>query len=199
MSNVRLAPIDAMKGFATFLVIMGHVLCLSFEACDSVVFEVLSMVHMPIFVMLSGYFSTKALPLSCRGIANYWWAKVLRLLLPLVAIPVLFQYCKFGMLGLPTVALLNGYWFTYALFIMFVPFFVFRLVTDLAKRRAAQTYHFYIDLVVALLSILVVELVFLSFQGSWDSRLQGQEVSWLYKYLVLGYFVGSYGGGGIAP
>lgn len=195
MPNARLAPIDAMKGFAIFLVIMGHIFSQSLGNTTGVTLETLAMIHMPLFVVLSGYFSTKALDLSPRGITRYWWAKVLRLLLPLIAIPTLYQYTKYGSLEVPMSAIFQEYWFTYTLFIIFILFYGFRLVTDLLKRHSTERYHFAVDILASAIAIILVEVGLSLIDGSWASRLQVTKCIWLYKYLILGYLLGAYRGG----
>lgn len=192
VSNTRFAPIDAMRGFAILLVVMGHIASQSLEWFEGTTFAIITTLHMPLFVVLSGYFATKALDLSPRGIVKFWQGKVLRLLLPLVLIPTLYQYIKYGSLMLPLSAILNEFWFTYTLFYIFVVFYLFRALTSLLRLEGMKN-QWLIELIVALSSIILVEWLAHEYHmHSWASRLQLGRVAWLYKYFVLGYFVGKY-------
>ena len=48
--NNRIDYIDRMKGFAIFLVVMGHVLGFSFRQPDDVAGRWISSFHMPLFM-----------------------------------------------------------------------------------------------------------------------------------------------------
>lgn len=55
----RLIYIDALRGFAILLVVLGHVLQLAYGNTDNIIFRYIYSFHMPLFMFLSGYVSYK--------------------------------------------------------------------------------------------------------------------------------------------
>lgn len=193
VSNTRFASIDAMRGFAILLVVMGHVAYHSLHMGDSLLFQTIAMVNMPLFVILSGYLATNPLSLSLRGATIFWQGKTTRLLLPLIVLPSLYQYIQDGSMIIPFTAIFeqpwNEYWFTYTLFCIFLVFYGVRLFIDLTKLRK----WWFAETVVMLLSIIAIEGVSRLYpEAVWSSYIQLGKVAWLYKYFVLGYFIGKY-------
>lgn len=192
VSNTRFASIDAMRGFAILLVVMGHVASHSLAWFDGLTFAIITTLHMPLFIILSGYFSTKALDLSPGGVFGFWKGKVLRLLLPLVLIPTLYQYIKYGALAPPLAAILNEFWFTYVLFMIIVAFYIFKALTQFCLSRGGK-YQSLVELVFSVAGIVFVEyLAQFSEHYTWSQPLLLGRVAWLYKYFIIGYFWGKY-------
>ncbi len=142
----RYIHFDILKGIAILLVIFGHIFYLCGGAYgQSVMMNILISVHMPIFFLVSGYFSARDLDLSTKGIMKYWKNKIIRLLLPLFLLPFLFNCVKNGFsLEFPVEQIVpNGgfnseigpYWFTYVMFIIYIFFYAFRVVFTLIERR----------------------------------------------------------------
>lgn len=147
------------------------------------------MVHMPIFAIISGLFAHKPLDLSPRGFVRYWWGRGLRLLLPLLLLPSLYQYIRFGSLELPLFSVLNQYWFTYALFLAFIVFYVYRVVWTLVLHRWGRgNYLIYLEIALGLSTVLLLEYT-TDMLGLRFGFLQLGKVEWLYKYLVLGSLI----------
>ncbi len=74
--------LDLLKAFAIYLVIWGHAIMHfrpNFE--ESVSFNVIYSFHMPLFMMLSGYFATSSIRL---GIKEFFAKKFRQLLLPCI-------------------------------------------------------------------------------------------------------------------
>lgn len=188
----RQMTFDIIKGFAIVLVIMGHILVLSLPEYMPPLMWMIAMVHMPLFAVISGMFAGKPLDLSLQGIVRYWWSRGLRLLLPLLLLPALYQYIRFGELELPLFAVLNQYWFTYALFLTFIVFYLYRGLWTLAMTRwAGGNYLIYLDVALGVSSVLLLEYA-VDMLGARLGFLVLAKVEWLYKYLVLGCWLMNY-------
>ena len=97
----RSASFDVIKGIAILLVILGHVFRLSLRGAPSVLEDVIYTIHMPMFVLVTGYFSTRPVEWTMSGVWSFWKAKVLRLLLPLLFIAEIVQIASEGAVSLP--------------------------------------------------------------------------------------------------
>ena len=144
----RIAFIDALKCFAIFLVVCGHVLQYLQPLPYSVVpmYRLIYTFHMPLFMMLAGFFAANV---SDKDFKAFFSGKAVRLLLPVVSFCVVFQVLIFGstLYG----ALYYSYWFPKSLFVCTAMYYVcggcFR------KRRVAA---------------LVVSLVLSQFIFTWQ-------------------------------
>lgn len=127
MQKERIEYFDIAKGIAIILVILGHCFLFSLyngniedvNLSKNALMNILTSIHMPIFIFISGAFSK-----NIGSFKSYWTKKTKQLILPLFFIPML--YCLISSIPLydfiykPYHA---GYWFTWALFLMFIPFF----------------------------------------------------------------------------
>lgn len=126
------SQIDALKGIAIFLVVLGHSIILypvdlhQNGICEFI-FRWLSSVHMPLFFVISGFcFSYQG------GYRKYIWKKVKRLLVPYLvfnALDVVPRYLFPSLVNRPRgigesvqKIIFDGgeYWFLYVLFIIFL-------------------------------------------------------------------------------
>lgn len=131
--KTRIKYIDLIKAFAIFLVVWGHsIQYLSQEICfDNAVYSYIYSFHMPLFMIISGYFFSSGLKLSFHVILR---KKAEQLLLPIVSWSFLLAifiylfdyYIKGKTLGvysiLTTLAELirNSLWFIKCLFSCYV-------------------------------------------------------------------------------
>ncbi len=132
----RYLHFDILKGISILLVVLGHIFYFTGVSMYSktIFYNILVDIHMPIFIFVSGYFSVKALDLSKNGVFKYWENKSIRLLLPLLICPLLMNWVLYGFSLNPPLSQYTGrYWFTYALFLLFVIFYVFQLGFQLIK------------------------------------------------------------------
>lgn len=185
----RLSHIDLLKGFAILLVVMGHIMYHSIGEYAPPLFEVLGTIHMPLFVALSGFFATKPLEVKVGSVVDYWLSRIYRLIFPLLILPVLFQYIHYGKLAFPIKSITQEYWFTYALFLIFVVFYLFRLLALSCQNFCTKRLFLYIEPCLALLSIFGLRAC-IGFADDFVPNLA--KVYWLYKYFLLGYFVGKH-------
>lgn len=137
MSHSRLLYVDCLKGFAIFLVVLGHVVQ-NYHLEDSWIFRIIYSFHMPLFMFMSGYVCFR----------KYDWAMIkkraIQLLIPFFSyIPV-----KYGLDillgGSRNMSLTEylcrvvyqpdmGLWFLWALFFITVLF--------IASRRLSGRFH----------------------------------------------------------
>lgn len=120
----RIEHFDLLKGFAIFLVVMGHVIAICIRGLDAAfIFKVIKEVHMPIFFFVSGYFIYK------KGfVVPNVVKRAKQLLVPMVVVSALWVwYYPHSGLQSPlnfTIPELycdywkGGYWFTLCLFEM---------------------------------------------------------------------------------
>lgn len=138
----RYDQIDALKGIAIFLVVLGHSIIVypinlhENVICDFI-FRWLSSVHMPLFFLISGFcFSFR------NNYKEYIWKKVKRLVVPYIvfsAIDILSRFLLPGLVNgkssieesLYKVLAYGGeYWFLYTLFLIFL---IYPLIYRFAK------------------------------------------------------------------
>lgn len=187
------AHLDLLKGIAIFLVVCGHIFVYGSNHLgghdDFVLWRVLEGVHMPLFVMLSGYLALSTRH-ELRALPSFLRSKAKRLLVPLLFIPPLYLLCfdeSFKLAISQTKK--EGYWFTFVLFGIMLAFFLFGWVNSwLNKRRKIS-----VELTLGAVSILIIVLidgVLHAVKDSFYERLLSfDQLNWLYKYFLLGYFV----------
>ena len=88
MTRERLLQFDALKSFAIFLVIYGHCIqyLLSTNYTDEIIYLIVYSFHMPLFMMLSGFFAYSAME---RPFLSSIYIKARQLLLPLCTVCLL--------------------------------------------------------------------------------------------------------------
>lgn len=187
----RLSHLDILKGVAILMVIWGHVLYFGMETyMDNAIYVMIYSLHMPLFALLAGYLSSQPLDFSARGIYTYWSKKATRLLLPLLAIPMLYNWIWHGFsTALPLNMYLGRYWFTYALFLVFALFYLYRWLLHHVRGGWA------VEIGLGLAFVLAIEY-FNALLGEhhpdWQNRLLTWQVARLYKYFWLGYLMARY-------
>lgn len=104
----RSVSFDVLKGIAVLLVILGHVFRTSLRGAPSVIEDVIYSIHMPLFVLVTGYFATRPIHWTIKGVFSFWRTKVLRLLLPLLFIAEIAQIADEGAISLPLRSMVGG-------------------------------------------------------------------------------------------
>ena len=200
MAEQRAIQFDVLKGIAIFLVVLGHIYRTSLHCRYSAVEDIIYIVHMPLFVLVSGYFTQRMPSWTKHGIYSYWKGKILRLLLPLLFIAELHSIISSGEVGLPLQSMVGAYWFTYALFLIFGVFYFVQaglslLFIPLKKKQYNQCIYDQLYTIGLLLSIIVIEAL-ITYLYTLNSRLCNglvlYKVAHLYKYLILGHLIGRY-------
>ncbi len=150
----RVKYLDALRGFAMFLVVYVHVVNLSIKipANSSVVCDFIALFHMPLFFFISGIFAYKALDKwDCRKLRNGFWRKVTQLLIPTLLMMVIYQLVKYG----NATGIIYGpgrYWFTYCLFIFFTVYYLIIALCKMIKKACIEE----ILLLIGMLSYAVI-------------------------------------------
>ncbi len=193
MSNkVRLLHFDFLKGVAIWLVVLGHVWGHASGPMytRAVLVLLLHSIHMPLFMMLSGYFLNRPIDLSKRGVTHFWKSKAIRLLLPLLFAPLCYDWIRDGVsLELPHKAIFQDYWFTLALFAFMILLYLFRAWAQ--GRSFSPT-------VVAWGGVLWAVVVSCSANALLQinlpdfMRLFLNKTAWLFPYFVLGFLLGRF-------
>ena len=200
MAEQRAIQFDVLKGIAILLVVLGHIYRTSLHCRYSAVEDIIYIVHMPLFVLVSGYFTQRMPSWTKHGIYSYWKGKILRLLLPLLFIAELHSIISLGEVGLPLQSMVGAYWFTYALFLIFGVFYFVQaglslLFISLKKKQYNQCIYDRLYTIGLLLSIIVIEAL-ITYLYTLNSRLCNglvlYKVAHLYKYLILGHLIGRY-------
>lgn len=185
----RYIHFDLLRGIATLLVILGHVFIhTQGEYTNSILFSVLVSIHMPLFILLSGYFLGRDLDLSLEGIMKYWKGKIVRLLLPLVLTPFLFDWMRYGFSSeIPLQAFFNEYWFTSALFGLVVLLYLFKAVVEPRSSSSVTLIALAVMWCLIIIGLITIAL------GQVESNFARQylaKLSWLLPYLIMGYLMG---------
>ena len=200
MAEQRAIQFDVLKGIAILLVVLGHIYRTSLHCRYSAVEDIIYIVHMPLFVLVSGYFTQRMPSWTKHGIYSYWKGKILRLLLPLLFIAELHSIISSGEVGLPLQSMVGAYWFTYALFLIFGVFYFVQaglslLFIPLKKKQYNQCIYDRLYTIGLLLSIIIIEAL-ITYLYTLNSRLCNglvlYKVAHLYKYLILGHLIGRY-------
>lgn len=184
--------LDLMRGIAIILVVMGHVLILGVEYGHTLIVNILASMHVPAFILVSGFLSAQ----SSTPNTLFYWKKVIQLLLPLVFIPPL--YILVSHKGWDTLFFNEyhaGYWFTYVLFLLFIPYGLFRVLASwISNKTNKLTYSLIFEALLAILSLSIILVAEHLLQDS--KQLSGlcslPLLSWLYPYLLLGHFIARY-------
>ncbi len=117
----RLILFDSLKLFAIFLVLWGHTIqyLLSTEFADEPVYRMIYSFHMPLFMMITGFFFAKTFK---SGFINTTLKKFRQLIIPALVWSVLFSVLKTLKTGMPSLDYIianisNGFWFLKSAFI----------------------------------------------------------------------------------
>lgn len=164
-SMERLVFVDQLKGFAIFLVIIGHVYNFSLVPSFSYVPTFISMIHMPVFMFIAGYmFHRKDDSLKVIAYFYSMCRKFQRIMFPFISFTIIvcvlrdWNYCDLLMNEMK-----YGYWFLLTLFMFYLVYYPFLYLSMLSK---------YIELLVYLiLSVLLILLCKYIFSGGVKSLL----------------------------
>lgn len=115
--NTRITYIDAMKGLAITLVVLGHIAEKSMGINGTPFNYMYGSFHMPLFMFLSGLFAYKGME---RASWNYSWhflrKKAVRILLPFLVVGGFYGVMVEHNFMAVLTGVFGGYWFLPALF-----------------------------------------------------------------------------------
>ena len=133
----RMIQIDALRGFAILLVVMGHAIAWSYEdwhkvclfnpqqsmntMAGGVIWQIIYSFHMALFFMISGFLSGTSV-INRNNLYSKLKNKVIRLFIPYLATGYLIYFVRGNW----------GYWFLYSLFVisliwMLIAFLLYRI------------------------------------------------------------------------
>jgi fucose 4-O-acetylase-like acetyltransferase len=101
----RLEYIDALKGFAILLVVMGHVIPWSFQSFENVssmsptpvlLWKIIYSFHMPLFMFVSGFLFGQSHFVSPKEYILKMWKKTKMLLVPYIVCSILIYMWRGG-------------------------------------------------------------------------------------------------------
>lgn len=118
--EVRVGYLDALKALSIFMIVFNHVRIFSFEidANSSAISILFTMVMVPMFFFLSGFFYKIIIPQDSSKYKWIWYGiknKGIQLLVPTFVFFILSKITGIYEWEFP-----GGFWFTYVLFFMFV-------------------------------------------------------------------------------
>jgi fucose 4-O-acetylase-like acetyltransferase len=153
----RNISLDAMKGFAILLVMIGHVLNLN-KISDPYLYRVIETIQMPLFIMLNGYISGFQLPIdrfeqwkstmSKRGIAY---------LVPFFTWLLLKQWDDLARGFKDTLFQLDrGLWFLMTLFVLNVILYTAQLLSKNFRKKGKVLGFFAFGIIFGMISVIFV-------------------------------------------
>ena len=157
MEKPRLHHFDVVKGFAIFLVVIGHVITFCIRDIDrDPLFKFIGLVHMPMFFFISGYFSYRdnfASPKIINRFRQLMIPGIIMLLLWKLYFPHsgIQSPLDFSWQGTFVNEYKNGYWFPYVLFAIII---IYSAIAPLL--RAIKTATIRLTVIAALCAMFTV-------------------------------------------
>lgn len=195
----RLLHLDAIKGLAILLVIMGHIHIFAARAehpMYSYFMAFIKAVHMPLFFLIAGYFSQRPVS-TLPQLGRYLKDKTIRLITPALLFLGLLTLWNRGTIDLSPKELLEAhYWFTPALFIYFLVFLLQRWGIDQIVERLGAKASKSLELglhgaaTIALCYTLTELPLYRSSLCSLDLERLRVTMACLYPYVVIGFLIG---------
>ncbi len=195
----RLLYLDAIKGLAILLVIMGHIHVFAARMAHpmySYFMAFIKAVHMPLFFIIAGYFSQRPVS-TLPQLGRYLKDKTIRLLTPALLFLGLLTLWNKDTMDLSLKGLLEAhYWFTPALFIYFLVFLLQRWVIDQIVERLGAKASKALELclhgaaTIALCYTLTELPLYRSSLCSLDLERLRVTMACLYPYVVIGFLIG---------
>lgn len=196
----RLLYLDAIKGLAILLVIMGHIYIFSRDTetpLYSYFMSFISAVHMPLFFIIAGIFSQRPVT-SLPQLGKYLKDKTIRLLVPALIFQAMLSLWVGGAVNMsPKELLAAHYWFTPTLFVYFLIFLVQRWVTDLGvkliRRREDKCLETSLHVVFTIAFFYFVSHTLPQLYPPLGQRPLSTgfiRMACLYPYVVIGFLIG---------
>ncbi len=184
--NIRFQYLDTLKGFAIFLVVMGHVISWFFDSYQNTIetipqamtiWRIIYSFHMPLLIFISGFLYSSQ-NTETRISISYWWHKVSGLLFPFIVMGLLFYIIK---------GRTDSYWFLRTLFF----YISFQMIYDFVRMKL--TSKKIVDIVWILLSILCFKLSYKCVDFYYfDLIFDFDHLSMYWIYFVLAVFCRRY-------
>jgi len=196
MGQQRIVYLDLVKLFTIYLVIMGHVIAMMVNGytVGGRMYAFIYSFHMPLFMMLSGYFiSSKTLS---KTFPIFIMSKAQQLILPALTCTIICLIYLFLARGHADVGLeiIGNSWFLKTLFVYYMLFYLIKKIP--MNEWLLLIFSCTLLFVLPHASSLQVNLLFPYFWGGYLLRkyqvLEMVSFSWRYACLFVLLFVGSY-------
>lgn len=191
----RLLSLDAIKGIAILLVLIDHV----YVFCDSpdsftysFIQEFILAVHMPLFIILAGFFSRP--PSKDIGWIKFIQDKAIRLVIPALiwhGLWTIWHDGGFRLMGVLT----NQYWFTLNLFIYFIAFglqsAIINFILKLTRHRENSVLEICLQLAFMIAAYYLLADVIPKHHPLGKEILSEPRIrmACLYPYFIIGYAI----------
>jgi fucose 4-O-acetylase-like acetyltransferase len=185
----RLEYIDALKGFAILLVVMGHVIPWSFESLDAVtsmsptpilLWKIIYSFHMPLFMFISGFLFGQSHFTSVKEYFVKMWKKMKMLIIPWLVCGILVQMWRGGRE--------LTYWYLLTLFQLLLLVGIENFFFDKIKNK---THQIIVEVITLGTTLLILNFATHFYNGSalyvcydWYPHLRG-----MFGYFALGSFI----------
>lgn len=163
----RILELDITKFVAIFLVLVGHAILhlSSSNSYDNSLYVFISSFHMPLFMLIAGFFSSSSLNLSFKKLVQ---KKFLQLIYPCLTFGLLFFFVSLCINGFSLNSLFEmfvpGFWFLKSCFLCYV-------ITYLALKFIKNKY----------LAVLICLLA--------SQLIPTYKINWMLPFFILGYLL----------
>ena len=177
----RIEYIDALRGFAILLMVVGHVIPNLYLNKQIVLPNLQTWIytfHMPLFFTISGYFIYRDSKITAKEAMNQIYKKFLQLLLPAFVMSLLYSFIW-------KTDFSNNYWFLYALF----KFYLFCVIIQYINSRLSIKNDYILFAEFVLLYVLLNMLTYVKLLYVFgDYWILTDNIGYL-PFLVLGVFL----------
>lgn len=177
----RFEYFDSLKGFAIFMVLVGHVE-LSILKHPTIITAIVSMIHIPIFMFISGYLLYISLQKG-QNFKYFIYEKFKRLILPFLSFVILFSFLfQINIIEILFSDYKYGFWFTLTLF------FLILMVTLISKLMPKNINSISEVLIwCAFYFIICYVHFFISYSYKYDRLLSFSQFVYYFPIFVFGY------------
>ena len=177
----RIEYIDALRGFAIFLMVVGHVIPNLYLNKQIILPNLQTWIyafHMPLFFTISGYFIYRDSKITAKEAMNQIYKKFLQLLLPAFVMSLLYSIIW-------KTDFSNNYWFLYALF----KFYLFCVIIQYINSRLSIKNDYILFAEFVLLYVLLNMLTYVKLLYVFgDYWILTDNIGYL-PFLALGVFL----------
>ena len=186
----RIPYIDAMRGLAMLMVVMGHVMLMGFQHSEhNFLFFLFSSIEVQLFFFVSGMCFRLPRAWHFKSIVQFLGSKAFILCVPASLFLGAYKYPNWGMHFIAD-SFKGGYWFTYSLFAFMLLYVCLHAVATLCRLRGWRSDAFHV------LAALAVYVVSASgsrhYEGLMWTELIGLQQFMHYVYFVLGMLAVKY-------
>ena len=180
MEKARNATYDYLRGFATLLIVIGHLYFYSGRAERSWVFNICETIELPVFVYISGLLAHVSV--DRYGFRRLIRSKVVRLIFPLFSFYIIWGLWKSSYwIDFWAHEHKNGYWFMLVLFELMI---TMSFIKQFSSRYKLKT--IYVNTV--FYAVVTIFALMISSEG-WINSLFCVKLYWhYYPFFMMGYY-----------